>query len=173
VLGLPVAFARVAHVAAMVALLGWFLLRFAQRERLYRQELAQPPERRAANELDWLRFASAGVDAVTLALLISPLVWEHHFVLALPLAIFAAATAGRQRPLRVAAATAAMLAVPTFDLYPFSYCRIAGLVALVACLSPGCALRIDRAVHRPAGSRQNAEQVPGTGGTAAPPRLGE
>jgi hypothetical protein len=77
------------------------------------------------------------VDALALALLVSPTVWEHHYVLALPLVLWAAAKRGRDRPWPVAIGAFLMLAVPTFDLFPLSYHRIVGLVLLLILTSPG------------------------------------
>jgi hypothetical protein len=82
------------------------------------------------------RFSGHVVDSVALMLLLSPMVWEHHYVLALPLAVWAVATQGSSRPWPIGLALVLMFAVPTFDVFPLSYHRIAGLLMLVALSSP-------------------------------------
>ena len=52
------------------------------------------------------------------------------------LSIFAVATRGRDRPGPVALAIFAMLLMPTFDLFPLGYHRLAGMLALLVLTSP-------------------------------------
>ena len=61
--------------------------------------------------------------------------WLSH-ALALPLAIWAAATRGRDFPLAVAMGTLLMFALRTVDVFPFSYHRIAGLRLLLWTTAP-------------------------------------
>ncbi|MBD3243831.1 MAG: DUF2029 domain-containing protein [Chitinivibrionales bacterium] len=63
-------------------------------------------------------------------LVVSPMVWTHHFVLVLPAAVYAAATFSGTRLKAVLVSLALILLIPTFDLYPLSYHRIAGLLLL-------------------------------------------
>src|SRR5262245_65534 len=105
----------------------WLLLRSIARER----SGAAEPDRLLANAADALAFS----------LLISQSVWEHHFLFALPLVILAVATRWRERPLAVAISAFLVLGMPTFDLYPLSYHRLAGLIGLLV-------------VTRPAGAKQ-------------------
>jgi hypothetical protein len=105
----------------------WLLLRTVARERA----AAPGPDRLLTN----------GADALAFSLLISQSVWEHHFVLALPLVILAAATRWRERPLAVAIPAFLVLGMPTFDLFPISYHRAAGLIALLVLTHPPRAAR--------------------------------
>jgi hypothetical protein len=80
--------------------------------------------------------ASLFVFTLLIMMLLSPLVWEHHYVLTLPLGIWAlarVAVPGTSQPRRIRAVLAAALvyAPPTFDVFPFSYHRLAGLLWLV------------------------------------------
>jgi hypothetical protein len=100
----------------------WLLLRTLARERA----AAFGPDRLLAN----------GADALAFSLLISQSVWEHHFLLALPLVILAVATRWRERPLAVAVCAFLVLGMPTFDLFPLSYHRAAGLIGLLVVTRP-------------------------------------
>ena len=79
------------------------------------------------------------VSTLAFGLLVSPSVWEHHYALALPLALHALALRGHDRPLAVALSLYAMLLMPTFDLFPLSHHRLAGMLALLFIGSPRAA----------------------------------
>jgi hypothetical protein len=119
--------AQLSASAFSLAMAGWLVLRSLARERAGAAE----PDRLLAN----------GADALAFSLLISQSVWEHHFVLALPLVILAAATRWRERPLAIAISAFLVLGVPTFDLYPLSYHRAAGLIALLVVTRPARATK--------------------------------
>ena len=120
----------------VVALAGvvilWFTRRFFQRERLFTKAYGSAPDG-AAREF---RFQGHYMDALALSLLISPLVWEHHFVMAMPVVVWAAATVGERRPWLVIIASVLMLAIPTFDVFLFSFHRLAGLLLLIHATAP-------------------------------------
>lgn len=77
------------------------------------------------------RMAADTADIFALQLVVSPLVWEHHFVLALPVAWHAIATRGRQQPVLVATGVALALWMPTADIFLLSHHRMLGLVLLL------------------------------------------
>jgi hypothetical protein len=77
-------------------------------------------------DTDWL-----GSMSLALMLLLSPVAWEHHYVWALPLSVLSLATFGRQQPARVGIAVLLMFGLPTFDVFPLSYHRLAGLLILL------------------------------------------
>jgi len=128
---------RVLAGAATVAALSWLGLRSLRREGL----LGVQPRRFA--DPGW-RLMGHSMDALAVPLLCAPLVWEHHYVMALPIAIFAAAAAGARRPLFVAAACTLIFALPTFDVFPASYHRLAGLLMLLGAVSPEAERRAER-----------------------------
>lgn len=130
------AIASVAVVAASLAVLGWFGARFLQRESAFRGLVSESGESLHGRDVPFFRFSGHVVDSVALMLLLSPMVWEHHYVLALPLAVWAAATQGLSRPWPIGVALLLMFAVPTFDVFPLSYHRIAGLLMLVTLTPP-------------------------------------
>ncbi|HEX4622574.1 MAG TPA: hypothetical protein VH208_13515, partial [Myxococcaceae bacterium] len=76
------------------------------------------------------RWVWNAVDLLAWQLMVAPLVWEHHYVFAVPLVLTALATAPPATFFRLAVASALMLAMPTADIYPLSYTRLAGLVLL-------------------------------------------
>jgi hypothetical protein len=92
--------------------------------------------RMRARSVEPEHFAGTLFDAIALALIISPLVWEHHYILALPFIIYVAVTRGQEQPWRVGIGTFLICAVPVFDLFPLSYHRVAGLLLLVSASVP-------------------------------------
>jgi hypothetical protein len=143
----PALWGRVLGTALSLATLAagvWFLQRLWVRERVFRAGASAGP---AGDESarDARRFLAHGADALAFALLVSPSVWEHHYVLALPLALWAVATRWRERPGGLALGIFLMLAMPTFDLFPLSYHRLAGMLLLLALTSPGALARSEGA----------------------------
>jgi hypothetical protein len=115
-------------VGGGVTLFGlWYLVRLIQRERI----------RRADDDANEARhFAGHAADALAFPLLVSPSVWEHHYVMALPLVIYAVARRGAERPGWIALCGFAVLAMPTFDLFPLGYHRLAGMLGLLVLTAP-------------------------------------
>lgn len=111
--------------AAVLAVFAW---RFFARERAWRTFDLAPEQREQAGV--W-RHASHAMDALALTLMVAPSVWEHHYVLAIPIMIWAVAGWGSRYPIALASAAILIFALPTFDVFPLSYHRIAGLVMLL------------------------------------------
>ena len=127
--------ARAAVFVITAAIIAWFVVRFVKRERiLSRLEpnggVAGGPSR------ETVRFFSHTVDALSLVMLISPTVWEHHYVFALPIIIWAYATRVNDRPWLVSLGSFLILALPTFDVFLLSHHRLVGLLILVFCTAP-------------------------------------
>lgn len=129
---------RAATPFAVVAAAGfaaWYLARAASREGALRALRAQDGSAAAQHGFaarEARTFAIHGADALAFSLLVSPSVWEHHYVLALPLALHAVALRLRERPGLVALGIFLMLGMPTFDLFPLSLHRLAGMLLLLA-----------------------------------------
>jgi hypothetical protein len=121
---------QIAFYLAVLAVLVWFTRRFLIRERTYR---SAPLE---SEHGDRFRMIAHSLDALALMLIISPLVWEHQYVLALPLVIWAAAVRGLDRTWPVWIAAFLMFALPVFDVLPLSYHRLAGLVMILWLAKP-------------------------------------
>jgi hypothetical protein len=84
-----------------------------------------------AGESVWLGSVS---DALCLGLLLSPTVWEHYFVFAIPAIIWVWRESLPRRPATVGLATVLTCLAPVFDVFPFSYHRLAGLILLAVAI---------------------------------------
>jgi hypothetical protein len=128
--------AGVAHKALLVVIIVWFARRGWVREKNYREYASSGPAvDLPRTELSY-RLHGHASDAVIFGLLASPLVWEHHYVVALVPLIYAVATRGRDYQWQILMAGFLMLAVPTFDVFPLSYHRLAGLFWITTLTSP-------------------------------------
>jgi hypothetical protein len=127
--GLPEAAVTPLYIAGALAVLAWIFLRLYKRERTY-PTLPPGPAREAYRNFGNL------IDVVSLSLLVTPSAWDHHFVLALPLALWATALRRKDRPGWVGIATACIFVLPPFDIFPFSYLRMFGVIALLILASP-------------------------------------
>ncbi|NUQ85634.1 MAG: DUF2029 domain-containing protein [Anaerolineales bacterium] len=115
-------------------ILGWIALRFAQREKLYARSLETSSQLPSGN--DSYRSIGHLTDFSVLSLLIAPSAWEHHYVIAMPLAIWAFALAGRRAPVHLMIILVLVFVMPVFNIFPFSYLRTAGLILLLVLTSP-------------------------------------
>jgi hypothetical protein len=111
-------------IALSIILSGWIGLRIFRRQR----SLAE-----GAISAELLYFSQA-MDVLALGLLLAPRIWEHHYVLAVPVVLWGTAVAGEKKPWLVGTAALLMLSLPTFDIFPLSYHRLAGLL-LMLCLT--------------------------------------
>jgi hypothetical protein len=71
------------------------------------------------------------LESLPLILLISPLVWEHHYVLIIPYTLWLLTRKNVQQNGLAFLGAFLVFAIPTFDLFPFSFNRIAGLVLML------------------------------------------
>ena len=114
-------------IASVLGIAAWAVSRF--RARLEVQRRSSGTSRLAGADL----FACTA-EVMALTLFVSPLVWVHHFVFALPIAVLAAATAPPERRDLVGAGAILMLAMPWSDLFLVGYHRLFGLgLILYAC----------------------------------------
>lgn len=104
-----------------LGIISWFILRFLRAERILENK-----EKNIAH----------GMDALAISLLISPMVWEHHYIIIIPFVIWALATVSKENRWQVVLAAMGVLALPTFDIFPLSYHRLACLVWLLILASP-------------------------------------
>jgi hypothetical protein len=128
------------------AIVAWFAVRFAKRERAFLGANPGPDDARAR----MFRFYAHSMDILGLSLLVSPILWDHHFVLALPLALWAVAAHGRRRPWQMGIGVFLMLGQPSMDLFPLSFLRPAGLFLLLWYSAPdGAVARASSPVATP------------------------
>jgi hypothetical protein len=116
-----------------ILILGWIALRFFQRERLY-----APPQADSTPAAGNVSPRDIGhlMDFSVLSLLIAPSAWEHHYVLAIPLAIWAFALSRKTSPGLLVVALTFVFIMPVFNVFPLSYLRTAGLILLLVLTSP-------------------------------------
>jgi len=112
-----------------LAVLTWIALRFYQREKIYQSLLSGPAAETYRNFGNLIDFSS-------LALLVTPSAWDHHFVIALPLALWAIALRAKDKPGWLGIAIACIFVLPPVDIFPFSYLRMFGVVALLLLTAP-------------------------------------
>jgi glycosyl transferase family 87 len=71
------------------------------------------------------------LESLPLILLISPLVWEHHYVLIIPYTLWLLTRKNVQQNRLAFLGAFLVFAIPTFDLFPFSFNRITGLLMML------------------------------------------
>ncbi|MBE0672024.1 MAG: DUF2029 domain-containing protein [Anaerolineales bacterium] len=116
-------------VVLMVILI-WYAVRYFQRENMAVSVEKIPMELTSFRDLGHL------LDFSVLTLLITPSAWEHHYVIAIPLAIWVVVLRGRDIPWHVLLACSLVFLLPVYNVYPFSYLRLAGLIWLLILASP-------------------------------------
>jgi len=117
-------------------ILFWFALRFIQREKIYAR-LSSAIAHGEENSWSYIfKFYGHSIDAIALSLLISPSAWEHHYVIAIPIALWAIMTRGFYQSWLVGAGIFLAFCVPTFEIFPLSFHRLVGLLALVYVTKP-------------------------------------
>jgi hypothetical protein len=128
-IGLPESIILPLVIIITLAVLTWIALRFYQREKIYRG-LPSGPAAEAYRTFGNL------IDFSSLALLVTPSAWDHHFVIALPLALWAIALRRTDKPGWLGIAIASIFVFPPVDIFPFSYLRMFGVVALLLLTTP-------------------------------------
>lgn len=128
-------------VPAIVAVINllilvWFVVRIIKREKGYRElkKYSSSGTGQLPNHLFILYGHS--IDAIALGLLISPSVWEHHYVIAIPIALWAIVTGRWERRKLTGVGTFLIFCLPTFDFFPLGHCRMIGLLILIYATSP-------------------------------------
>ena len=131
--GLPEAMILPLYIISILILFIWIALRFYKREKTY---LTSPP----GYSTETYRNFGNLLDFAGLALLITPSAWDHHYVIAVPLALWAIAIRGKEKPGWVGFAIACVFVLPPFDIFPFSYLRMFGVIALLILTHPNVVL---------------------------------
>jgi hypothetical protein len=128
--GAPEKIVTPVFVIVFLVVMVWYAVRFFQRERMF----AGTDQLLAGSET----FRQFGhlTDFSVLSLLVAPSAWEHHYVIAIPLAIWVFTLRGKDMPWLVATAMLLTFMMPVFNIYPFSYFRMAGLILLLVLVSP-------------------------------------
>lgn len=129
-LGLSDTILRVVFIGVVLLVAGWYLIRFFQREKM------EIPSGALRMDTDFFRMTGHLLDFSVISLLIAPSAWEHHYVIAIPLALWTFSLRSRDAFLPTVIGVALVFALPVFNIYPFSYLRMAGLLILLMLTSP-------------------------------------
>lgn len=122
--GTPPAWVKDIWLVCVVAILVWGFHRF-------RARAAESRARLNVSRLDGAALFGLTAEALAMGLLVSPLVWPHHFVYVLPLIVFAFASLPAPRWIGTTTATIAIVAVPWIDLFFVGFHRLAGMIFLL------------------------------------------
>ena len=114
----------------------WFVIRAIKREKACFKLSKIADHSRKHSWSDTFRSHGHSVDAVAFSLLISPSVWEHHYVLAMPIAVWAIATRRLERPWLTSMGVFLIFCIPTFEIFPLSFHRLFGLLVLIFLTEP-------------------------------------
>jgi len=120
-------YVRVFLLLATILVVIYFVKRFIKRKRSFEVELIKDKTWATRHYLYGNVF-----DAIAMALIVSPLVWEHHYILTIPIIIYVVLMRGKEKPWRIFIGSFLICAIPIFDIFPFSYHRIAGLMLLLS-----------------------------------------
>lgn len=143
--GLPESMITSFYIIGALVVMIWIALRFYQREKTY-------PTLPAGYAAETYRNFGNLLDFASLALLVTPSAWDHHYVIAVPLALWAIALRGKDQPGWVGIATACIFVLPPFDIFPFSYLRMFGVIALLILTSPNIHLKLNNGIKDTTGS---------------------
>ena len=127
--GFPESMIKPFYVIVVLFFLAWVVYRLYQREKKY---ATLPP----GSTAEIYRNFGNLIDFASISLLVTPSAWDHHFVLAIPLALWAVALRGKDKPGWVLLSIASIFVLPPLDIFPFSFLRMFGVVALLALTSP-------------------------------------
>jgi len=133
---LPGGFTRASPLFSAITVFGffgWMVVRFRQRESAARESVLVKDGEEAALSF---RVFGHSMDAIALSLLISPVTWHHHYLLAVPIVIWAVAVRGAEKPWSIGVAAFLMFGVPMFGVYLFSWHLIVGLIMILVLTGP-------------------------------------
>ncbi|MHC4294076.1 MAG: glycosyltransferase family 87 protein [Planctomycetota bacterium] len=124
-----------------LGVLGVFVWRFIQRERVARSHHRERTHQQEATALESARMFAHFADALCLMLLVSPVVWVHHYVFAIPIAMLLLSVLGKKNPVLVGVLMLLVFVVPMVSVFPLSYHRLVGLIGMIYVTSP---LRLEK-----------------------------
>ncbi len=131
-------------IVSLIILL-WFVIRFVQRERIYVKAVNQ--QVKLFTDADRFRTIGHLVDFSVLSLFVAPSAWEHHYVMAIPLAIWLAAIYKKEIPWLGILGMVFVFLLPVFNIFPVSYLRLLGVIILLWLSSPPKIIRNSNINH--------------------------
>lgn len=137
----------------------WFFIRFIHREKIYRELIRSAKSEDQTYWSEIFRFDGHSMDAIALGLLISPSVYEHHYIVAIPVALWAITTRKLDKPMLVGFSIFLIFCVPAFDLFPFSFHRLLGLLMLVHFTAPESVKNYFLLIHKRSQKSINSQDL--------------
>jgi len=123
----------------LLIILIWFAVRFVQRERIYTKTANQ--QENLFIDTDTFRNIGHLVDFSVISLFVAPSAWEHHYVMAIPLAIWVVAIYKKDIPWLGVLGMVFVFLLPVLNIFPFSYLRMLGVIFLLWLSSPSIIIR--------------------------------
>lgn len=117
-------------------IIAWFVWRIFQREKNFFELLKADDSDHRSSWNEMYRLHGHSIDSIALGLMISPSVWEHHYVLAIPVALWAIVTRRGDRPWLTGIGVFLIFCLPTFDVFPLAHHRMLGLLVIVYLTNP-------------------------------------
>jgi hypothetical protein len=114
-----------------------FTVRFQLRERIFRDGIADLSPKEIRNREFTFRFHGHATDMLVIGLLLAPLVWEHHFLMILPVLMWGFGVRQGIPPVGLILAALLILVPTTFDVFPLGVNKLAGTMLLLWQISPG------------------------------------
>ncbi|HEY5729526.1 MAG TPA: glycosyltransferase family 87 protein [Anaerolineales bacterium] len=125
--GLPESLNIILFIGAALGIVAWMVVRFEQRRKSFMENRNADPA-----HLDFGHL----IDFSVLTLFIAPSAWDHHYLIAVPLALWAIALGWKEKHGWVIFGLANVFILPPFDVFPFSYVRTLGVIILLVLASP-------------------------------------
>ena len=121
---------RVIHGVFVLLALTWYAFGVLRREAALRGIHSAEEHGFLRDVRTWQNLSGA----LLVTLLISPVAWEHHFVLAIPALLWFVASEFNRRPMLISVSALLLAFLPTIDVYLFGYHYVAGVVLLLMLL---------------------------------------
>ena len=125
--GMPENMTLILFAGVALGIVAWMVVRFNQRRR--------NPFGGGNADVPYQDFGHL-IDFSILTLLIAPSAWDHHYIIAIPLALWAVALCWKEKPVWLVIGLASVFALPPFDVFPFSYVRPLGIIILMILAAP-------------------------------------
>ena len=130
-LGLPDNMVMPIYAVVFLAIFVWLGMRLLKREDLLKSDRNQERNMRLS--------IGSFIDFSVIFLLLGPSAWAHHYLFSIPLAVWAFSRVDKSQIKWLFLGLTSIFIMPPFDIYPFSYIRLAGLITLLVITVPATA----------------------------------
>jgi len=119
----------------VISIIAWFVVRFIRRERIYKKY--RDTEMNFSGDFNNMyRFLGHTMDTLALNLIISPLIFDYHYIFVMPLLLWAITIFHTKRLWMIGLGALLIYAPPLLYVFPLYYHRLAGLLLLLMVTSP-------------------------------------